>query len=193
MTSRNGQSERVADVKSDVISLSDYVYERTQGRLNRLTDAEYLWEPVPGCWTIRRRDRSDRYWSDLGPRTEIDPFTTIAWRLWHLTGCYGAARNAQWLGHTQGTMGFESLDPSPATAGEALDALDRAHACWRNVLVSLPVDAWSEPLGAIAGPYADNDKLSFVLHQLDEQIHHSAEVAVLRDLYRAMSGPAVAT
>ncbi len=24
-------------------------------RLDDLTDEEYLWEPVPGCWSLRRR------------------------------------------------------------------------------------------------------------------------------------------
>ena len=178
----------MADVKSDIISLSDHAYERTRQRLDGLTDTEYLWEPVPNCWTIRRRSHSDRYWSDQGTTTDIPPFTTIAWRLWHLIGCYGAARNAQWLGQEQRHNGFEHHDPAPPIAGEALAALERAHASWRDVLVALPVDSWWEPLGAIAGPYSESDKLSLVLHQLDEQIHHGAEIALLRDLYRAMTG-----
>ena len=31
--------------------------------------------------------------------------------------------------------------------------------------------------------YGEDDKASLVLHQLDEQIHHGAELGVLRDLY----------
>ena len=27
-------------------------------RLDGLTDDEYLWEPVPGCWSLRRRDEA---------------------------------------------------------------------------------------------------------------------------------------
>jgi len=38
-------------------------------------------------------------------------------------------------------------------------------------------------MGTIAGPFAELDKASLVLHQLDEQIHHGAELGVLRDLY----------
>jgi hypothetical protein len=37
----------MADIRADVIALSDYVYERTRGRLDGLTDTEYFWEPVP--------------------------------------------------------------------------------------------------------------------------------------------------
>ncbi len=43
-------------MKPEVISLSDYVYDRTRRRLEGLSDQEYLWEPVPGCWTIRPDD-----------------------------------------------------------------------------------------------------------------------------------------
>ena len=28
-------------------------------RLDGLTDEEYLWEPVPGCWNVRPRGTSD--------------------------------------------------------------------------------------------------------------------------------------
>ncbi len=81
--------------------------------------------------------------------------------------------------------GFERDDPAPASAAEATEALERAHGSWREILTTLPEGLWAEPLGSIAGPYADQDKASFVLHQLDEQIHHGAELGVLRDLYRA--------
>jgi hypothetical protein len=61
-------------------------------RLDGLDDQEYLWEPVDGCWSVRRRP--DGHWTpDLGPRgstwtpEDPPPVTTIAWRLWHLGGC----------------------------------------------------------------------------------------------------------
>jgi hypothetical protein len=40
----------------------------------------------------------------------------------------------------------------------------------------------ADRLGPVAGPYADSDKGAFVLHQIDEMIHHGAELALLRDL-----------
>ncbi|MFJ9411530.1 DinB family protein [Streptomyces sp. NPDC101393] len=33
----------------------DHAREMAQVRLTGLSDEEYLWEPVPGCWSIRRR------------------------------------------------------------------------------------------------------------------------------------------
>jgi hypothetical protein len=174
------------------MGLSDYVYQRTRSRLAGLTDEEYFWEPVAGCRTIRRTDAGvyrgdDADWPVhvLRPATGVGrpPFTTIAWRLWHLTGTYGGKRNPRWLGVELPPGGFESDDPAPATAAEAVAALARAHAFWQDLLRKLPDASWWEPLGQVAGPYAEEDRASLVLHQLDEQIHHGAELGVLRDLY----------
>lgn len=183
----------MSGARADVMGLSDYVYQRTRSRLAGLTDDEYFWEPVPGCWTIRRTgsgayraDYTDRPVAVLRPATGDGdpPFTTIAWRLWHLIGCYGGKRNPQWLDVELPPGGFERDDPAPATAAEAIAILDRARAFWQDLLQELPAASWWEPLGPVAGPYAEEDKAALVLHQLDEQIHHGAELGVLRDLYR---------
>lgn len=172
----------MSDARTDIIGLSDYAYQRTRNRLAGLTDDEYFWEPVPGCWTIRRTD-SGAYRADYADRPATPPFTTIAWRLWHLIECYGGKRNPEWLGVERPAGGFERDDPAPATAAEAIAVLDRAHAFWQDLLQELPAASWWEPMGPVAGPYAEADKASLVLHQLDEQVHHGAELGVLRDLY----------
>ncbi len=175
----------MASTKDDILGTSDYVFQRTQQRLAGLSDDELLWEPVHPCWSVRPAD--DGTWRADGSDGAGDgPFTTIAWRLWHLTVCYGSGRNAVWLGVDRGGEGFEQDGPVPATTPQALAALDAAHAWWHDVLDALPADAWGEPLGAIAGPYGGADKVSFVLHMLDEQIHHGAELGLLRDLHRSM-------
>jgi uncharacterized damage-inducible protein DinB len=178
----------MANARADLIALSDYVYERTRDRLDGLTDTEYFWEPVPNCWTIRPAG-SGKYQADDSDSPDIPPFTTIAWRLWHLVECYGGIRNPQWLGIERQPAGFERDDPAPATAADAITALERAHAFWQGLLHEMPAASWWEPLGPVAGPYAEDDKASLVLHQLDEQIHHGAELGVLRDLYRHSRTP----
>jgi len=184
---------RSSAARADVMGLSEYVYQRTRGRLTGLTDDEYFWEPVPGCWTIRRTD-SGAYRADYADRPAAatsasdPPLTTIAWRLWHLIGCYGGKRNPRWLGVQRPAGGFERDDPAPPTAAEALAIFDRAHAFWQELLQEVPAASWWEPLGPVAGPYAEDDRASLVLHQLDEQIHHGAELGVLRDLYRHGGG-----
>ena len=64
----------VSDARSDIIELSDYVYQRTRNRLAGLTDDEYFWEPVPRCWTIRQED-SGEYCADYDGESETPPFT----------------------------------------------------------------------------------------------------------------------
>ena len=184
----------MGDARADIMGLSDYVYQRTRSRLAGLDDDEYFWEPVAGCCTIRRTE-SGAYRADDADRPPANvlrpvtgagdpPFTTIAWRLWHLTGCYGGKRNPQWLGVERPAGGFERDDPAPATSAEAIAVLEHAHAFWQDLLRALPAASWWEPLGPVAGPVAEEDRASLVLHQLDEQIHHGAELGVLRDLYR---------
>jgi hypothetical protein len=87
------------------------------------------------------------------------------------------------LGKDDGQGDF-GCAPRP-TAGAAVIALDEANDWWRGVLSALSEADLSAPLGPRAGPYADNSKASYVLHQLDEMIHHGAELGVLRDLYAA--------
>jgi DinB superfamily len=67
-------------------------------RLDGLTDDEYFWQPVEGCWTLSRRGES-RAPISLGggeftmdyakPPHEREPVTTIAWRLAHLISLFG--------------------------------------------------------------------------------------------------------
>jgi uncharacterized damage-inducible protein DinB len=183
--------ENESDARADIIELSDYVYQRTRNRLAGLTDDEYFWEPVPGCCTIRRA-RSGEYRADDASEPDPPPFTTIAWRLWHLIETYGGKRNPEWLGVEREPGGFERDDPAPATAAEAIAVLARAHHFWQDLLQELPAASWREPLGPIAHEYAESSKAALVLHQLDEQIHHGAELGVMRDLYqhhRAKASP----
>ena len=51
-----GNSLDDVDGKHDLVSLSQHVFDRTRRRLSGLTDAEYFWEPVSGCWSVRVND-----------------------------------------------------------------------------------------------------------------------------------------
>jgi hypothetical protein len=62
-----------------------------------MSDAEYLWEPVANCWSVRRREDGpgagatvlvgEGAWGRDGgrPHPWPPPITTIAWRLAHLS------------------------------------------------------------------------------------------------------------
>ena len=174
-------------VKDGLIDLSDQVWTRTRARLEGLTDEEYLWEPAPGCWTIR--PRIDGSWmADWPlPRPEHEPFTTLGWRLWHLIDMYGEDRAPRWLDlPPQGPpIGFDADDDPPATAADAIATLDRAHERWRAHLVLTDDERLAQPIGPVAGPeYEGRNRAQYVLHMLDEFIHHGAELSLLRDLWR---------
>ncbi len=175
------------DMKDELLTVSDEVVRRTTERLEGLTDDEHLWEPVPACWTVWERTDGDVQ-PDRSPRPEAPPFTTLAWRLWHLTECYGADRNRQWL-RPDATDADEGDRGRPqVSAAAALAGLADARRWWRALLESLPEAVLAEKLGPVAGQYASETKAAFVLHQIDEQAHHSAEVALMRDLYAAVGG-----
>jgi hypothetical protein len=176
------------DLTRELTAFSDEVWSRTCARLEGLSEAEYHWEPVPGCWTIR--PRADGTWTADWPlpRPDPEPITTIAWRLWHLIDLYGEDRAPQWLGvPAQGPqIGHDAPDAAPpATAAAALVLLERAHERWDAHLALVDDERLAEPVGAVAGPeYADRTRAAYVLHMLDEFVHHGAEIALLRDLWR---------
>jgi hypothetical protein len=176
------------DVKRELVDLSNQVWQRTRARIDGLSDEEYLWEPAPGCWTIRQRD--DGIWKADWPLPppEPAPVTTIAWRLWHLIDMYGEDRAPRWLDvPAQGTpIGLDDPDGQPpATAAAAVALLERAHDRWDAHLGLVENERLDEVVGSVAGPeYADRTRAAYVLHMLDEFVHHGAEIALLRDLWR---------
>ena len=177
------------DVLPDLVGLSDYVFGRTSGRLVGLTDDEYLWEPVADCWNVRLC--ADDVWRvDWAPMPDTPtPFTTIAWRLGHLRQNYGQSRNAMMLGAPSARGRFDWSDSrAPATAEEAVAELTAAHDAWRALLTSLSDEHLAQPIGDVGGQYATYTRASFVHHELDEVIHHAAEIGALRDLYAASRG-----
>src|SRR5262249_50191079 len=105
-------------------------------RLDGLTDDEYLWEPVPGCWSIRPRAEVDPAIAKgtgacaleyAWPPPDPAPVTTIAWRIGHIiTGCLGQRSAAH--------FGSPPADPKTyeyaGTAAQALAQLDDVYASW---------------------------------------------------------------
>ncbi|MEV6374957.1 DinB family protein [Micromonospora musae] len=158
-------------------------------RLDGLTDDEYLWEPVPGCWSVRPR-RAGAGPVPVGPgATTIDfampqpdpaPFTTIAWRLGHVIVGVLAVRNAAHFGRAP--IDYQSFEYA-ATASTALAQLDAEYATWRTGVESLGETGLDRPCGPAEGPYAERPLAELVLHVNREVIHHLAEVCLLRDLY----------
>lgn len=159
---------------------------RLRERLQGVTDDEYLWEPVAGCWSVRRREAATSphpmgggEWVFDYTEDDVDPppFTTIAWRLMHLTDVVGGYRLV-----LQGGAPTETwMEPSPSAAtgialweqhaNEFVRTLEREDD--ESLQRSMQVPWWPE-----AAP-----RWVVVANVVTESIHHGAEIGVLRDLY----------
>jgi len=151
-------------------------------RLAGITEDEYMWEPAADCWTVRA-DGSGTVvadWADPDP--EPAPFTTIAWRCWHIAvDCLDSYSSRLFEATGTGLTGREWV----RTADGAQEMLAAAWAVFRGGVVEWGDDGlWSE-LGSAWGPYANHTKLALAIHAQREVIHHGAEIALLRDLYAA--------
>ncbi|MEU2060849.1 DinB family protein [Streptomyces sp. NPDC013455] len=206
-------------------------------RLTGLGDEEYLWEPAPGSWSIRRRgeavtprafgpgdwvlDRgapeipaseydevarqaaggmtvekiaedwgvsAERVEQVLGhtgpPEPDATAVTTIAWRLAHLQ--VGFAGRWEWTfgERRRDPLLLVDFTPRAALAVERFLALtDR----WRDSVATL-ADEQLDTIGLSRYPYGSDPDDAFidVLWWCNlELIHHMAEIALLRDLWRA--------
>ncbi|MCW2718611.1 DinB family protein [Pseudonocardia sp.] len=158
-------------------------------RFEGLTDEEYLWEPAPGAWNVRPRGGSTRspgsgpFTVDFTfPEPDPPPVTTIAWRLAHvIVGVFGMRAASHFGGPP---VSYDDFGYA-GTATEALRQLDETHDAWIAGVRGVDADAMARPVGPAEGPFAEEPMATLVLHIHREAIHHGAEIALLRDLYRA--------
>ncbi len=153
--------------------------ERLGDRCRGLTDDELRWAPVEGAWNLVPDRAHPGGWSypyDFDPDPP-HPVTSIGWRLVHLTG-----DNEIYVEHAfgPGVRNFPDL-PVHGTAGEVL-ADWRASRQHVSTWLGSAADAdLLEPRTSHLGDTRTAGEVIRIL--LDEQIHHGAEVALLRDLY----------
>jgi len=153
-------------------------YQTLRRRLDGLSDEEFFWEPVPGCWTVR--PLPDGRWTvDYEqPDPVPPPFTTIGWRLVHVAGCkimyheyaFGPAR-----------LTWDEVD-LPHTAATAIAQLEEGQALLRADLDSLADDAALDELRLTNwGERWPTWQIFWIMTFHD--LHHGGEIACLRDLY----------
>lgn len=154
--------------------------------LRGITAEEFFWEPVSGCWTVHPRaesrgadvEGSGDWVIDYDPsQPQPAPFTTIAWRTLHLAGV-----NYVYWDYAFGTASLTFDLELPGDVAEGTDWLLAAHQPIKDSLADLTD--------------LDLDKLvptswgeEWPLHQvivtlINEQVHHGAEISLMRDLYR---------
>lgn len=155
-------------------------------RLEGLTDEEFHWQPVPDAWTVREGPGGLHQPDSAALEPDPPPVTTISWRLGHLVVDVLETRINWHFGDRTATSG--SID-WPANATDARQRLRHAYSTWCEHVQALDDDGLAAPVaGAEASQWADFPMVVLVLHLNREIIHHGAEVALLRDLYRARYG-----
>ncbi|MFC6063563.1 DinB family protein [Streptomyces ochraceiscleroticus] len=215
----------------------DQAREMAQVRLTGLGDEEYLWEPVPGCWSIRRRceavtprafgpgewvldrgapdipaseyaevarqaaggmtvdkiaedwsvsvERVEQVLAHTGtPEPDVTPVTTIAWRLAHL--------HFEFAGRWEWTFGERRREPKllvdfTPSADLALERFWASVDRWRDSIATV-TDEQLDTVGFSQYPHGsdpDDPFIGVLAGGNLELIHHMAEIALLRDLWRA--------
>ena len=146
-----------------------------------------LVDPPPGpgvlAQTVRPRGVAAR--RRLG-RSQPDPITTIAWRLGHL--------HADFAGRWEWTFGARRRSPAllvdfSPSAGVALERFWALMDRWRDSVAAMTAEQLDTP-GFGQYPWGSDPEepfISVIWEANLEFIHHMAEIALLRDLWRTRS------
>lgn len=178
-----------------------------------LTDDEFLWEPTPGCWTVRPVEESrtatpfvvgawaadfdaDLAWAAADGKA-AEPLTSIAWLFWHVGSMPGRTAQLDFLGgdHTAEsgwTSPYVAAHPIFTSADEAVETMT---AGWRRVDKALRAasdEELEQPIrfvghGGQPGPTGTGSQA--IASMLNEVSHHGTQIGVLRDLHRLHAAP----
>ena len=138
--------------------------------LDGISEDEFAWEPVDGCWTVEETATGWRMQG--GPAGDPPPVTTIAWRLNHVILEF-ETRTAQ-------CFGGSTRDEATPTAA---DAVRRLHTAVRKLRHHLD-GATDDDLRRKVHAGWTWEVWAVLTHMLIECTHHSAEIGVLRDLHK---------
>jgi hypothetical protein len=139
---------------------------------------------VPDCWSLHPDEDGKLHLRWGLVFDEVPPFTTIAWRYTHISDLLSEERCATWLGLEPEPENLFA-DGAPPDAKRARELFEKAFARWKRYVTATDETKLFEKVGSVGRNFADRTRVQFVLHILDEAIHHGAEIGVLRDLYRA--------
>ena len=172
---------------------------------NGLTDAELMWEPTEGTWTVRPASdhrtatpfvsgswAADFDVSLVGTTAGAgESLTSIAWLFWHVGSQPGRAAELDFFGGPHRAANgwtspyiaahpiFTTADEAVATMRAGWRALDTALRSATDEQLERRTRFWGygEP-----GPMGTGAQIVCLI--LNEVSHHATQIGVLRDLYR---------
>jgi hypothetical protein len=160
----------------------DEAFARLRNRLDGLTDDEFFWEPVPGCWTVFRGDDGRWTYQYEEPDPSPAPFTTIGWRLVHVALC--KVMYHEWAFGPR-ELTFITID-NPHDVSSSLSMLERGHALLARDLAGLDDASLDRPVLTNWGEEWPAWRIFTAM--TDHDAHHGGEIGALRDLYRVSRG-----
>ena len=149
-------------------------------------DEEFFWEPVAGCWTVHPRSQVRAASADGRGEWVIDyevpdpdpaPVTTIAWRTVHI-----AAVNYLYWDYAFGPAAASFDLEMPGNAAATTEWLKASQEPLNAVLAALADSELETPRKTNWGEWWPCHRIFTTL--IREQVHHGAEISLLRDLYR---------
>ena len=156
----------------------DEAYRFVHARVQGLTDEEFFWEPVAGCWSVRLGPDGRWHGDYAEPDPDPSPFTTIAWRLVHLAECKLMYHE---YAFGPGRLIWPEID-SAHTAADAIAELERGQRLLVEALGGL-TDAELET--GRKTNWGDDWPTWQILHaMIHHDLQHGGEIGALRDLYR---------
>ena len=164
-----------------------HTFAAARWQVEGLSDDEYFWEPLQGCWSVRPRGKArsarpsgrgdwviDGEWPLAGP----PPITTIAWRLVHLAAWTAIYWDWTFAGATRSYDDFEV----PGSATEAVLLLGRVQDEFASAVMRL---TGSDLMEMRPVHWGEHYPIATLVWQIAvEHLHHSAEIGALRDLRR---------
>ena len=170
-------------VTRDVLAIFESVRYRLFERIEGLTDAEYLWEPVADSLSIRPGDDGVFRVKELIPESVLgvpDPVTTIAWRIWHIGNL---CLRGYVIHFFEDVPDLGDRHEWPGTAKDGVQALAEDWERFVSRIAALGDKRLLEPMCLGPDGWADETYLKLALHALREVAHHGGEIGLLRDLY----------
>lgn len=156
----------------------DEAWEMLRQWVGGLTDEEFFWEPVPGCWTAHP-DESGRWVLHYAiPDPDPTPFTTIAWRLIHIATCKVMYYE---YAFGPGELTWEELE-IPHTVTDTIALLEEGHTRLRRALDGLGDEELAEMRLTNWGEKWPTWRIFWTM--ISHDLHHGAEIGCLRDLFR---------